>query len=262
VFTHFLLRAFRGEADSGDGAITARDLYEFVYNSTKDATQGKQHPQMYSAKGRKDPTIVFKAAKFADTLNIKGQFFYEDDNGRVRPLNPGDTLQSGQKVGISFESESDCFVYIFWWDTNGKVGQLFPNPELTEGTGEVKAGRTYWLPSLRGDRWYMLDLSPGTETLYFVASREKNPDIEQLSGKLLNAKGSQANRAIGQQLEHNFNLMSPIKVMGFSQQTAEKKGVGRAEASYDDKTSLFKDIEESVKVRGKDAQYKIEFTHK
>ncbi len=46
VFTHFLLKGLKGEADDDrDGLVSVRELYQFVYDRTKDITQGAQHPR-------------------------------------------------------------------------------------------------------------------------------------------------------------------------------------------------------------------------
>ena len=155
----------------------------FIRNS-REASRGLQNPQMYCAKGADENARVFMAPKYANPLQIKVQFFYEAEDRSIKPLQDSAVLKSGQHVGVAFKAESDCFVYIYWWDSTGQVGRLFPNPQLTEGSGEVKAGNTYWLPSMGEERWYVLDQNPGTETIYFVACRQRNQNLEQLYEQL------------------------------------------------------------------------------
>ncbi len=64
----------------------------------------------------------------------------------VSPFLPG--------ADLAFKADADCFVHVVWWDSNGNVGRLFPNPKLTEGSGEIKAGETHWLPYKQGKHWY------------------------------------------------------------------------------------------------------------
>ncbi len=144
IFTHYMLKGLRGEAAKGSkqATITAKDLYDYVYEQTKKATKGLQHPQLYAAKGS-EQTPVFVAPTFSQDLKVKVTFYYEDEKKQVKLLTDGARLKSGQHVGITFVPDSDCYVYILWWDSRGSVGRLFPNPQLTEGTGDVKAGRTY-----------------------------------------------------------------------------------------------------------------------
>jgi hypothetical protein len=47
LFTYFLIKGLRGEADTdGDGVVTIKEVYDYVYEKTKEATSGVQHPQM------------------------------------------------------------------------------------------------------------------------------------------------------------------------------------------------------------------------
>ncbi len=47
VFTHYLLQGLKGEADKDqNGVVTLEELYNYVYNKTKDETKGYQRPQM------------------------------------------------------------------------------------------------------------------------------------------------------------------------------------------------------------------------
>jgi hypothetical protein len=47
VFTHYLLQGLRGEADTDhNGVVTLEELYNYVYNKTKNETNGYQRPQM------------------------------------------------------------------------------------------------------------------------------------------------------------------------------------------------------------------------
>ena len=257
IFTHYLLKGLRGECNKGSktGVVTAKELYDYVYNHTKDATGGLQHPQIYSAKGQED-TPVFRTPTFDRELKIKTEFFYEDENKQVRPLKDGATLKSGDHVGIAFRSESDCYVYILWWDSSGSVGRLFPNPQLTEGTGEIKAGKTYWLPSKEGERWYVLDDKTGEETIYFMASRARNPKIEELCNTLSRmsaaAQSATKTKEVAGELERELNLM------GFADVTAPKAA---GPVSFDNRERLFEAMEDQTRVAGADAIVKLKFKH-
>lgn len=47
VFTYHLLEGLKGKASrSNGGVVTLQDAYEYVYEKTKNATKGMQHPQM------------------------------------------------------------------------------------------------------------------------------------------------------------------------------------------------------------------------
>ncbi|MFZ5867171.1 MAG: caspase family protein [Thermodesulfobacteriota bacterium] len=48
VFTHFLIEGLKGAADKdGDGVVNVKEAYDFVYDQTRAATGGAQHPQFH-----------------------------------------------------------------------------------------------------------------------------------------------------------------------------------------------------------------------
>lgn len=192
-----------------------------------------------------------------EPLQIRAQFFYENEDKGVEPINNNSVLKSGQHVGVVFRSQENCFVYIFWKDSAGNMGSLFPNPGLTANIPQVVAGKTYWLPHQDGDRWYILDDVPGTEVLYFVASRTRNLKLEQLARSLLTtSSGAQAtqptNQATTREVERELNMM------GFAQVTAPK---GVEKASYETKQELFDNLEQTIRVSGAQAMLKVQFQH-
>jgi len=47
VFTYYLVRGLKGEADKdGDGIVTMREIYDYIYRSVSEATAGRQHPYL------------------------------------------------------------------------------------------------------------------------------------------------------------------------------------------------------------------------
>jgi Skp family chaperone for outer membrane proteins/CBS domain-containing protein len=61
VFTNHLINGLKGQADSdGDGYVTIRELYEFVYRKVADDTGGKQHPDLQGKFDNKLPVGVVK----------------------------------------------------------------------------------------------------------------------------------------------------------------------------------------------------------
>lgn len=240
IFTHYVLKGLRGDAARGckDGVITANALYDYVYKKTRQETDGLQNPQLYCAKGQANDTPVFVVPTFDEPLKIKVQFFYEDDTKRVSALNDESVLKSGQHVGMAFRAESDCYAYVFWWDSSGAVGRLFPNPGLSEGSGEVKAGKTYWIPSMQGERWYVLDRNPGHETIYFVASRSRNPKVESLFEKVKSMEKGKAKDVVeNEPRPESRALERELNLMGFADYT-EAKSAGTA--SSDNSRDLLK----------------------
>lgn len=258
IFTHFLMKGLRGEAvrETSSRIVTVKQLYDYVAMKTREASEGRQNPLFYASDPRAGSTPVFLVPTYASALNLKVQFQYETSEGTVGALEEGNVLRSGQHFGVAFGADADCYLYIFWRDSEGQFGQLFPNPQLTEGTAEVRAGRTYWLPSMGGERWYVLDNVPGEETIYVVASRQRNKKIEDLSASMVSlalAKGAKTKEQLSMALEREINLM------GIASHTAAKTR-GKKVAST--KQELFHSMESEMRLAGADCFYKITFRHK
>jgi hypothetical protein len=258
LFTFHFLRGIRGAADSdSNGVVTVRELFDYASDETKKATSGKQNPQLYCVKGEADKTPVYMVPVYSKGLNIELKFFYEDEQEQVKLLTENSVLKSGQHVGVAFKPDADCFVHILWWDSSGQVGRLFPNPQLSDGTGQVKGGQTHWLPSKEGGKhWYVLDDKPGHETVYFVASRERNPKLEKLYEELqaLSAEARTGSRGdnVAVEIEREINLM------GFADYTVPAKV---QQVAYESKEKLFNELESKVKVTGAEAFFKLRFKH-
>ncbi len=86
-------------------------------------------------------------------------------------------LQAADKVKIAFSTNMECWVYVVAIDGTGWVTPVFPSSE-SSGTNPVAAERDHTIPE--GSRWYALDDNRGVEEIYFVASHERRPDIEEI----------------------------------------------------------------------------------
>jgi len=262
VFTHFLLRGLRDERARRpeDGVITIGRLYKFILDNTIEATQDQQHPRMYSPKGAEDDTPVFFTPVYPNELTVEVNFVYLDDNGKDQPLTDGTVLKSGQRVGIGFNCKTDCYVYVFWRDSSGQVGRLFPFPELTDGEARVPGGQPIWLPYRQGEaprsRWFYLDENPGEETIYFVASRNNNKKLEDLYATLARMsdserEGQQGKRVVGE-------MERELRTMGFARRTKPKGAdVGPPSPS----PLPIASIENEIQISGAEAVQVVKFTH-
>jgi hypothetical protein len=259
IFTHFFLKGLRGEAckDLNAGTITAQHLYDYVYNSTRTVTKNKQNPQFFCPKGQEGSTPVFKVPVSKQQLNVNVQFVYKDDHDQVKQLTNESVLKSGQRVGLSFRADADCYVYVLWWDSTGKVGRLFPNPKLTEGTGQARAGQTSWLPSKGSKHWYILDRNPGEETVYLIASRERNTKIDTLYETLASMSASARSGAKGQEVTTALE-QEVESIMGFEEVTVADSPKRQSQESSQ---SVQQDMESQVRTAGAEAVFKVQFKH-
>ena len=256
VFNFYIVKGLRGAADkSSDGKITIKELYDYVSDSVIKETGAAQHPQLFASKSDPGTTTIHTVPTYSDKLEMDVKFFHETEDNMVQLLTDDVVLKSGQHVGIAFKPNADCYVHIFWWDSSGQVGRLFPNPKLTEGTGQVRGGETHWLPSKGVKHWYVLDQAPGYETVYFVASRERNEKLESLFEQLKalgsGAKSGARGKDVALAIEREINLM------GFADYTVPVK----TKVSYENKEKLFEEMESKIKVAGVDAFFKLRFKH-
>jgi hypothetical protein len=259
LFTHYLIKGLRGEAvkDSSDGNVTAQQLYEYVYHKVREATKQGQNPQLYCVKGKAEDISVFRVPVYNQPLKVKVQYVWKDDQGGVGPLTNESVVKSGQRFGCQFRPESDCYVYIFWWDSSGGVGRLFPDDRFKDGSGAVKAGRDYWVPAKHdGKHWFVLDKNVGEETFYFLASRDRNPRIEALYGRLRSM--SQAARQGTQGKDQSVRIAAELdRLMGVEPKTVPDQSV----AGVQDAGALFEAMENEIKVSGAEAVYRVNFKH-
>uniref|UniRef100_A0A7C4ETP8 DUF4384 domain-containing protein n=1 Tax=Desulfomonile tiedjei TaxID=2358 RepID=A0A7C4ETP8_9BACT len=259
IFTHFLIKGLRGEAarDSRDGKITAGQLYQYVYKAVRKATNDRQSPQLYAAKGADAETPVFRVPVYDQPLSLKVEYVWKDDQGRIQPLTSDSVLKSGQKFAVRFRPEADCYVSIFWWDTAGNVGRLFPDDRLVDGSGAVKRGIDYWIPTQEdGRRWFVLDKNVGKETFYFLASRVSNPRIQNLYQRLRSMSKAAREGAFGK-LESREIAKQLDQLMGVEPETVPME---RSRGSIGADT-LSEAMENEIKVSGAEAVYRLTFTH-
>jgi hypothetical protein len=109
--------------------------------------------------------------------------------GELKAINNGDILRSGDHYKIIFNSNKDCYVYIFQVDSSGQIFKLFPMESFKgvplSNLNPVREGRTYVLPA--SDKAFLLDRQVGTERIYFIASTERNRELEDLYAELKDA---------------------------------------------------------------------------
>jgi hypothetical protein len=100
------------------------------------------------------------------------------------PIKDGDTLfdgrgnpQAGDKFRVMFRANTDGYVYVIAVDGSAWAQGIFPTA-ASPFANPVKAGQQYLLPE--GNNWFSLDQFKGIETIFFVASHGRRPDIEQI----------------------------------------------------------------------------------
>lgn len=122
------------------------------------------------------------AAEQREYLFFSVNYVYRSGGqGNFVPLQEGSVLHSGDHYKIIFTPTEDCYVYIFQIDSAQKIYQLFPMERFGEvivnNFNPVQTGKTYYLPA--ESKSFMLDEQTGTETIYFLASRQRDAALEE-----------------------------------------------------------------------------------
>jgi hypothetical protein len=104
------------------------------------------------------------------------------------PIRDGDILrdgrgdpQAGDKFRIMFRAKTQCYVYVIAIDGSAWAQGVFPPPG-NAFANPVKPGQQVILPE--GPNWFSLDQYQGIETIFFVASQERRPDLEKILTKI------------------------------------------------------------------------------
>jgi hypothetical protein len=92
-------------------------------------------------------------------------------------LKEGDTLYSNDYCRLQFELDRDAYVYVLYYDSGGKLHQLYPDSTAIR-PHKVMANTRYIIPP-GDDNWFQLDDQKGTETVFIMASREPITDFNQ-----------------------------------------------------------------------------------
>ncbi len=159
---------------------------------------------------RKELSVPVQSPSLSPTdfLFFKINYVYRSQGkGAFTVLESGSTLQSGDHYKIIFTPNQDCYVYIFQVDSVNMVYSLFPMEQFGKLTlnnlNPVKAGQTYYLPA--EEKSFVLDNQTGTERIYFLASFERDDELEQEYQRTVEV---QKHRDLEEQLRQIDNLLN------------------------------------------------------
>jgi len=102
-------------------------------------------------------------------MNLIGQRKEVDGSYTEILVREGSMLPSRDNFQVHFETTSPAFIYILLYDSQSKASQLFPDPKIDQ-PNFVEGGRNIAIPG--ENFWFWLDESPGTETVYVIASKK------------------------------------------------------------------------------------------
>ena len=96
-------------------------------------------------------------------------------------------LQSGDQIKFYVELLEDCYVYLFYYSSQGDLILLFPF-QGDENAGQLH--RKYYIPE--GDAWFRLDDAVGKEKFYLIASVRRLYALEKRYAEHIHLKQSTA----------------------------------------------------------------------
>ena len=131
-------------------------------------------PQLTLASKLPTPSAV---APLTLHMNIVGQRREADGSYTEVLVNEGSILKSYDNFQVHLETNRPGYVYILIYDSQGRVGQLFPDPKI-QRPGFISEKEMVAVPAR--DLWFWLDDQTGTETIYVLASEQPLTDIQGL----------------------------------------------------------------------------------
>jgi hypothetical protein len=173
-------------------------------------------------------------------FNIK-YMYRTDGNKQFQELTEQTVMHSGDYYKIFFAPAKDCYVYIFQADLSGKIYGIFPldnfkGTKVSLTDNFVKRGQQYFIPAQ--NQSFQLDQQPGTETIYFLAFRERNPELESFSQSVREAqnRGNSEEMRVAQE-----NLQKTIRTKGLSGIEHDPAGMTMSEILDDGLSSMVLD---------------------
>jgi hypothetical protein len=135
---------------------------------------------------RREPTPVTTEARTAPLLALEIALLQQierDGDVVVQPITEGSVLYhrgdlaNSDRFKVFVRPDQACFVYVLSLDSTGWLQVLFP----ADGRGQqLASGSELFLPpSPDIDMSYAVDRFGGLETLYFIASRDRNLELER-----------------------------------------------------------------------------------
>jgi len=162
-------------------------------------------------------------------LDFKINYIYRRaGKGAFKPLTEGTILQSGDHYKIIFTPVEDCYVYIYQVDSAKKLARLFPMAAfrrlILNNLNPVEGGKTYYLPAK--DKSFVLDEQVGTETIFFMGSRQDDLVLEK-QYQALQLRQQQNNLAREQQAQVQLtrSLQQSKGVANIAEDAADSQAV-------------------------------------
>jgi len=120
--------------------------------------------------GNRNERVNVSAVGLGYTLFMRGA-----DGEPVR-VDASRTFRAGDRVRLTFESNTDGYLYVFYTENGQNPQMIFPDARLVGGDNRIAAHALYEVPSsMETDerlRWFTFDDKPAIEKLFVVVTRQ------------------------------------------------------------------------------------------
>lgn len=117
------------------------------------------------------PTLTFKFAFLYKTVDTP-----EPQSIDYKSIST--PLSSGDQLKIYLKPIKNAYIYLFFQDTRDTLYLLFPTM-ISDFDSHYKFNKNYYIP--KGDEWFFLDDSTGTEKFYLLVSNTRLKKLEELT---------------------------------------------------------------------------------
>ena len=151
--------------------------------------------------------VPFASADSTQTARFEFQWAFgaltgPDDNPQLLSIEEKAVLQTGDRMKIFLQPQTDCFVYLFYRSSQGELAVLLPPP----GSGSrAAAGTRTMVPP--GIDWFRLDDVVGTETFYLIVSAHRLENLDALCERLHAAAAPTERETVSRQILSEINRL-------------------------------------------------------
>ena len=93
------------------------------------------------------------------------------------PVKNGDVLTEDDNYKVQISCNMDCYAYIAQLDATGKMDPILPS-NFAAIENPLSGTTSYSIPG--GNKWFFLDSNVGVEQVYFIMSKTRRTDIEDI----------------------------------------------------------------------------------
>lgn len=182
----------RNRSVGGSREVDQTVDYVGLYNHlSRTVSRGYAGQALDMAVALTDDSAWDTAAGDTAPLSVLFQMNVKPRWGAPRPLRDGETLHDtggqdgkGDNYCIAFSVSSPCYVYIVQLDVTGRFYPLYPSRLFGSAANigrPVGPGMIHNVPpqQQRQTMFFVLDRNRGDESVYFLATRKRRPEIEQ-----------------------------------------------------------------------------------